>query len=406
LDDSKFDIVKFFNQKNEIIRNEKAFEPNYIPECLIHREEELKLLATHFKSIISKNSSNVGKQIVIQGPVGMGKTVLVKKFGEILEKYCSENLHSHSANIVFFHMNCRRQRSWYLIFTSILQKLVPAFPVRGFSTDELLSYLIKVLEERKQSMLLCLDEIDYLISHRKEQDVLYSLIRYYERQDNDENVQISLILVTRNPIFHNLLDQALKSSLSQKTIIFESYHKDQLFDIILNRAQHGLYTNSFSENVLKTIAAIAHENGDARYAIELLWRSAKIAEQKNKQRIEFEHVRKAQVSIFPIKQSMITELSPQLKNVLYALASLLHIDKSRATVTTTEVREKYEEICQNTNMEPRKHTRFWSYLQKLSKYGLIKLQVKNYHQNGKSSGRITSIGIPDFPISDLLLLLE
>ncbi len=103
---------------------------------------------------------------------------------------------------------------------------------------------------------------------------------------------------------------------------------------------------------------------------------------------------------------MITELSPQLKNVLYALASLLHIDKSRATVTTTEVREKYEEICQNTNMEPRKQTRFWSYLQELSKYGLIKLQVKNHHQNGKSSGRITSIGIPDFPISDLLLLLE
>jgi len=400
-------MLKFFDQKNEIIRNEKAFEPNYIPECLIHREEELKLLATHFKSVISKNSSNVGKQIVIQGPVGMGKTVLVKKFGETLEKYCSENLDSYTANIVFFHINCRRQRSWYLIFTSILQKLVPAFPIRGFSTDELLSYLIKVLEERKQSMLICLDEIDYLISHTKEQDVLYSLIRYYERQDNDENVQISLILVTRNPIFHNLLDLALKSSLSQKTIIFESYHKDQLFDILLNRAQHGLYVNSFSENILKTIAAIAHENGDARYAIELLWRSAKIAEQqKNTQRIEFEHVRKAQVSIFPIKQSMITELSPQLKNVLYALASLLHFDKSRATVTTNEVREKYEEICQSSNMEPRKQTRFWSYLQELSKHGLIKLQVKNHHQNGKSSGRITSIGIPDFPISDLLLLLE
>ena len=105
MDDSKFDIVKFFNQKNEIIRNEKVFEPNFIPECLIHREEELKLLATHFKSIISINSSNVGKQIVIQGPVGIGKTVLVKKFGETLEKYCSENLHSLTANIVFFHMN-------------------------------------------------------------------------------------------------------------------------------------------------------------------------------------------------------------------------------------------------------------------------------------------------------------
>jgi cell division control protein 6 len=406
LDEPNFDLTKFFNQKNEIIQDEKVFEPSFIPENLIHREKELELLATQFKSIVSRHSSTSGKQIIIQGSVGLGKTALVKKFGLTLEKYCKDKVHPNIVNIIFFHMNCRRQRSWYLILTSILRKLVPAFPVRGFSTDELSTYLIRILEERRQSLLLCLDEIDYLISSSKEQDVLYSLIRYHEEPNRDENAKISLILVTRNPIFHNHLDPALKSSLSQKTLRFEPYTSTQLFDILQNRAQVGLFREAYSADILELMSSLAYEHGDARYAIELLWRAAKIAEREKAQKIELEHVRKAQVSVFPVNQSMIIELSPQLKTVLLALASLLHDLKHRAYVTTNEVREKYTEICRRTNTKPRKQTRFWSYLQELSKYGLIELKVRNQHKNGKSAGRVTLIGIPDLPISELLLLLE
>ncbi|MFX0087420.1 MAG: Cdc6/Cdc18 family protein [Candidatus Hodarchaeota archaeon] len=406
MDKPNFDLTKFFDRKNEIIKDEKVFEPSFIPENLIHRERELELLANHFKSIISRNSSISGKQVIIQGSVGLGKTALVTKFGITLEKYCRKKVHPNIVNIIFFHINCRRQRSWYLILTSILSKLVPAFPVRGFSSYELLTYLIRVLEERRQSLLLCLDEIDYLISNSKEQDVLYSLIRYYEESNREESAKLSLILVTRNPIFHNLLDQALKSSLSQKTIRFEPYTSTQLFDILENRAQAGLFKETYCADILKAMSSLAHEHGDARYAIELLWRAAKVAERERAQRIEFEHMRKAQVSIFPVNQSVIMELSPQLKTVLLALASLLHNLKHRAYVTSKEVCEKYTEICRQTNTKPRKPTQLWSYLQELSKYGLIELKVKNQRRNGKSAGRVTLIGIPDLPINDLLSLLE
>ncbi len=406
MDQPNFDLAKFFDRKNEIFKDEKVFEASFIPENLIHRERELELLANHFKSIIFKKSSISGKQIIIQGSVGLGKTTLVTKFGITLEKYCREKAHPNIVSVIFFHMNCRRQRSWHLILTSILSKLIPVFPVRGFSTDELLFYLIRILEERKQSLLLCLDEIDYLISNSKDQDVLYSLIRHYEEPNREEDAKISLILVTRNPIFQNLLDPALRSSLSQKNIQFKPYTRIQLFDILQNRAKTGLFREAYSTDILKAMSSLAYEHGDARYAIELLWRAAKVAERERAQRIEFEHMRKAQVSVFPVNQTIISELPPQLKTVLLALASLLHNLKNRAYVTSNEVHEKYTEICKQSNTKPRKQTRFWSYLQELSKHGLIELKVKNQHRNGKSAGRVTLIGIPDLPINDLLSLLE
>ncbi len=406
MDEPKFDLFQLFDQKNNLIKDESVFEPNFIPESLLHREKELELLANYFKSILSDSSSTYGKQILIQGSVGLGKTAVVRKFGETLEEYCENRSHSIKKNIFYYHVNCRRQRSWYLIFTSILRRLVPAFPVRGFSTDELLNYLIKILEERRQSMLLCLDEIDYLVSNSEEQNILYSLIRYHEGSNHDSCSQISLIMVTRNVIFQNLLDKAIQSSLSQKTVYFARYKEDQLYDILMIRAEKGLFKTAYTPQIIGIVASLAYEHGDARYAIELLWRSAKIAEQEKVQNIEIEHVRKAQISVFPIKQSMVTELSPQMKQVLLALAILLRDEKTRAFVNTTEVREKYEEICIQSKMKPRKPTQFWSYLQQLSKYGLINLKVHNRHKNGKSEGRVTSIGISDVPVSDLLFLLE
>lgn len=403
---SKFDISRFFTNKPNIIKNETVFEPTYIPENLIHRDSEISLVANHLKSIVSKSARISGKYLVIQGPVGVGKTVVVKHFGLTLEKYCLSSSDENISKIIYFHMNCRRQRSWYLILTSILRCLVPAFPIRGFSVDELLTYLNHIITERNQGLLICLDEIDYLLSESKGVDVLYSLIRHHEGVNHEKQAQISLICVTRNPHFQNLLDSALLSSLAQGIIKFEPYSTQQLFDILFQRAKQGLYEAAFSREVIKAIASLAFSQSDARYAIELLWRSAKVAEQEDSLQINFEHIRKAQVSVFPINQTIITDLPPQQKLLLFALASLLNSKKHIAYVTSKELREKYNEICKKSHIRPRKQTQFWNYLQQLTRQGLIELEVQNRHESGKSAGRITLIGISDLPVSELLFLLE
>ncbi|UCE13717.1 MAG: AAA family ATPase [Candidatus Heimdallarchaeota archaeon] len=401
---SNFNLVKFLNQQQNIIKDEHVFEPTYLPECLVHREEELSLLANHFKSVLSKSNSNSGKHIIIQGPVGLGKTVVAKKFGMTFEEFSRTN--EDVSKISYFHINCRRQRSWYLILTSILRRLVPAFPIRGFGVDELLTFLANIVNEREHGLLICLDEIDYLLTERSDHDVLYSLIRHHEGILHLKQVPISLILITRNPHFQTLLDTALLSSLCNSVIVFSPYNNGQMFDILSLRVQKGLHENTCSDDLIKSITSLTINNGDARTAIELLWRSAKVAEQEKSPRINFEHIRRAKSSLFPIKRSVITDLSQQQKYILQALALLLKNETSCGFVTTKELQEKYCEICTEAQILPRKQTQFWNYLQELAKHGIVELEVRNRHHNGKSAGRTTMISISDIPISELLPLLE
>ncbi len=403
---SNYDLFESLNHPSHIFQNEEVFEPSFIPECLLHREQELATLAQYFKPILNTNSPALGTHAVIQGSVGLGKTTIVKQFGSTLQAYSRQRQREDIAQILFFHLNCRRQRSWNILFTTILRQLVPAFPVRGFSAAELLTYISSVMKERNQKLLLCLDEIDYLIPTAKGQDILYGLIRMNEGNTLDSNSPLSLILVTRSPYLYSYLDSALYSSLSKRMIIFHPYSTAQLSDILFSRAKQGLKDCTYTNEIIKEIASIAHTSGDARYALELLWRAGKVAEGEHCSELTFEHVRKAQVSCFPIKQTLITDLPLHQKIVLFSIASVLNRQTNSMYTLTADIKRKYEALCQSKDIIPRKQTQFWVYMQELHKIGLIKLEVINRHNKGKSRGRIGKVGISDFPVLELMQLLQ
>ncbi len=394
-----------FKSSSEIFKREEVFEPSYIPTSLIHREEELTNLARYFRPILQRNKETPGKFIIIYGSVGSGKTVVVKKFGATLEKYSEENKDGSVAKIVFFHLNCRRERSWNILLTSILRQMIPAFPLRGYSASELIEYLGTVIRERNLRLLLCLDEIDFLLSQTKGRDILYSLIRNHESIQVSPRESISLILITRNPNFRFYLDNALFSSLSKRMLDFPPYSQSQLQNILEARAKAGLKAHSYSFEVLNVIAAIASVASDARFAIELLWRAAKIAEGRSSTEILYEHIRAAQVSIFPIKQSFITDIPQHQQLVLLALASLLQEKKDQRFVFSKEIQKKYAQICRGRGVKPRKTTQFWLYLQELNKHGFLQLKVINRHEDGVSLGRMAKVSINDLPVDELTTLL-
>jgi len=399
---SKFEISHYFKDKSNIFLDESIFSPSYIPDVLIHREDKLRQLTNHFKSIFTLNSPPSGKNIIIQGSVGLGKTVVVKKFGKAVETFCRTSSSHPLMKIIYFHINCRRQRTWYLALTSILRHFIQAFPPRGYSTDELIQLLARILKERNLHLLLCLDEIDHLVTDKKSQDELYSLTRGYEEDLNNNKSQISLILITREPNFLLFLDSVLQSSLSQSTMFFSKYSEQQLYEILIDRANSGLKSATYTEEVIQMISLLTYKVGDVRYAIELLWRSAKLAESELSSSIQFEHVRKSHSTIVPIKKSIITDLPIHQQTILIALAILLVNNKSKSHINTKELKEKYCEICKRNGLKPRRQTQFWDYLQNLSALGLITLTVQNQHKEGKSFGRTTFIGIHSFSAEQLV----
>jgi cell division control protein 6 len=405
MEDLKFNIIDLLDRNQNIIKNEEVFNPNYVPEHFLHRKKELTLLADHFRSILIEKKHYVGKQVLVQGSVGLGKTAIVKYFGMKLAEYCNSNKDRNIPNVLYFHINCRRLRSWNMILNSILRRLIPAFPIRGFSTDELLAFLSNILEERNQYLLLCLDEIDSLISKSKNQDVLYSLIRQHEGSIGFQSFQISLILISRNGFFLKNLDRTVYSSLSNNVITFQPYTIQQLVDILMFRAERGFHENAYTPEIIERIATIANEKADTRFAIELLWKSAKIAEESDANQISIDHIRQMQSKISLIESAIITELPPQHKYIIYALCSLLN-DTQQKAITSKELREKYEEICLNKQVTPRKNTQFWNYLQQLINLKLIKQEVRNRHVGNKSAGRISLYSTLDISPENVVSLLE
>ena len=406
MNEPDFRLVDCFDQQSQIFKKEEVFGPSFIPESLYHREKEFSALASHFKAILTKSSNIPGKQVIIQGSVGLGKTAVAKQFGITLESYSQKKFNINIERILFFHLNCRRLRSWNIIFTSILRQLVPAFPLRGYSASELLEFLESIMEERNQKVLLCLDEIDHLISRSNGQDILYSLIRGNEGIVKGKSAIFSLILITRNPNFHCFLDPALFSSLSKRMIIFPPYTHNQILDIIARRAEQGLKISAFSPEILERIAVMAQKQNDVRYAIELLWRAGKTAEGEKSPEILYEHVRKAQLSSFPIKQSLIADLPQHQKLVLFTIAQLLLRRNDEGYILSSEIKREYEINCRIKGIIPRKQTQYWIYLQELTKSGLITSEVINRHIRGKSLGRTAKISISNFPVGELTTFLD
>jgi cell division control protein 6 len=393
-------------------KGEKVFTSSYIPTSIWHRENEMKTLVSYFRSIIT-NPTNSSKKVVLYGPVGTGKTVISNAFGNDLANHLKKQRKVGDPIFRYFHINCRKTKTPHLILTTIIRHLVSGFPIRGFGVDELLRMFTLLLYEQNLVVFLVLDEIDYLLPEERT-DFLYALSRLEESPivreeygylENKVESRLNLLTITRDKNFRYYLDSSTASSLGQNFITFRPYTRYQLFDILSVRAELGLQEGSYSDGVLDTISGLAEENGDARFAIELLWRTAKIADQESQDKLTDEHIRKAIVAVMPIEKSIIEDLNTHQKLVLLSITRLL-INDERSNVTTPEVKNEYERVCEEANIRPRRQTQVWAYLKDLSRLGVINQEVENRHHNGRSLGRIATIRIRDIPTDEILESLK
>ncbi|MHA2408077.1 MAG: Cdc6/Cdc18 family protein, partial [Candidatus Ranarchaeia archaeon] len=302
------------------------------------------------------------------------------------------------------------------ILTTVLRQLVPGFPLRGFSVDELLRMFSLLLYEQNLVSLLVLDEIDYLIPDERT-DFLYALSRIEEGETtkihndhfsnfpgNHTESRFNLLCCTRDKNFRYHLDSSTISSLGRNFITFPPYTRNQLFDIVNSRAELGLCEDSYDDDLFEVIAGLAEEYGDARFAIELLWRAAKLADREKKEKITVEHVRKAVVSVLPIEKSVVEDLNTHQKLLLLSIAKLLC--DNRPFVTTPEVKNSYMSVCEEAGVRARRQTQLWAYLKDLGRLGIIQQEVENRHKNGRSMGRVTTIRVRDIPVNEIIQSLN
>jgi len=304
---------------------------------------------------------------------------------------------SRKINLNYVHVNCRECKgSLFMILQRTILKFYPHFPRRGYSAEELLQALMQILDEQNAYLILALDELEALI-RVEGSDPLYNLTRIQEDRPKAPQ-RLSLICILRQPEFLDALDPSARSTLQRNIIRLEEYSKSQLQDILNDRVKLAFRHGTLFAPTVDLIAELASpEGGDARYAIELLWRAGKYADASEMQEVSPECVRKAAVSVYPVvRRDMISSLSLHEKLFLLGVARRFR-QAGTAYMSMGEAEDAYAVVCEEYGEEKRGHTQLWKYVKDLSMSGIIETKASGAGQRGKT----TLISLPRVPASDL-----
>jgi cell division control protein 6 len=374
-----YDIIANEIGRPTLFKDEGKLFPDHVPTNLVHRDTQLKALGRVFR-VIMESPGAVAQKATLVGDVGVGKTAAAKRFGSTMEALAKER----GINLRYVHVNCYKDRTLFLVVKKVAQQILPSIPDRGFSAQELFQTLWRILEAENIYLLLALDEIDFLISVAGEKDApLYYLSRVADEYLNRPQ-RLNLMLITRNLEFVSGLDRSVQSTLLHNVVRFEKYGVEQLYDIIRLRAYDAIKEGAVGEEVLSMIADISSPRGDARYALELLWRAGKYADEEGAMKVMPEHVRKAQLDVSQFPMHIVLDLPLHERLFLLSVAKVLK--RSRAAyVTMGEVESTYRVLCESRGIEPRRHTQFWEYLQNLRNLGILYTKISGAGYRGKTT---------------------
>lgn len=375
-----------FERASTIIRDGSKLDYAYVPRNLVHREEQMARMETLLRPFAEQ-----GRQCTafLTGSVGTGKTVTASRFCAELSDYMAKA--GRPIDVIF--INCRNSSEVGALL-QIVRHFDPGFPTRGFSADDISRAMTTHLANNRRSLVVVLDEVDVLLK-KGTTDMVYQLTRGV----GERSAPVSVIMISQEPI-DNLLDEASLSTFRRSnTVRFNRYSQPELREIVAARAEEALYPGRISDDALDLIAEQASEYGDARMAIELLDRSANIAEEDVDGEVTVEHVRAAKAMIYSsVTETKLRSLDVNRMAVLLAIARAM---KQNLSIPAATAEKTYAVVCEEYGIQARKHTQYWTYLQDLDRMGLVKVAVQN-----DSGGRSGVVSLPDIPSKVLAAKLE
>jgi cell division control protein 6 len=374
-----------------IFVDEAILDVSYVPDIVLHRDAEYRMLEALFDNMVSA-PYEMSQKAVIVGGVGSGKTLLTQFYGRRLRERAAQR----RVKLSYIHLNCRELRgSLFMILSRAVKRLRPEFPERGYAANELMDIMRQIMGEDNTQVLLSLDEVDVLIENEGS-DALYYLTRFHEAAP-DEPRRLSLILISKDPEVFAKLDKSTLSSLQRNVIRMPEYDRSQISDILLYRAERAFRKEAVPLEIVDFISELAvKEHGDARYAIDVLHGSGKVAETSDANQIQPEHVREAAMGVFQtLKKETVRQLSLHEQLVLLGVARFFQAH-SVTHGTTGEIEDAYRLACEEYGESPRGHTQYWKYLKNLSGLDFVNIKLQ-----ASSQGRTQLISLERVPARSL-----
>ena len=354
-----------------IFKDKAPLDHRFLPEKLVHRDEQIRQIAKYWVDALNDVTPS---NVTLYGKTGTGKTAASKFAREQLIDAASNK----NAFVKVEYIRCTDYTTEYQVIAQLCQKLGRDVPNRGWTKGEVVNTFRDIFKTnafgKKLMLIVILDEIDILLD--KDGDgILYTLTR----TDN-----VSVLSISNYLDFKNLIKSRVTSSLNDKEIVFPPYGADQLADILSERAQLAFNEGVIESDVIPLCSAMAaKEEGDARYALDLLKNAGELAFDEDASKVTSEHVRKAKDRIEHNKVTEIISTLPLQQQRL--LEAILILTKSNEEITSGKLYEEYSEISKKDAVTYR---RIFDFINELELLGIIST---NTISRGRGKGRTNII---------------
>jgi len=359
LDDEQLDRAEQFKILKEI------FDVNV-------RDKEIKELSSHFAPIF-RDDHPIHLSLI--GKTGTGKTVTMLYFLNLLQSLCRKK----KLELGYIHLDLSTPKPCFRVLNDLACYLDAAKRYKkGISLDELMSKVEEKLKQYRGYFILFIDEIDHV---RRDLD---SFLKFLVRR-LPQSVSLRLVLVfsSNNLNWQDNIDPRIKSFFKVNEILFDPYNAFDLKKILSIRIKKALNRKMIQKGVVDKIAAVSSRtHGDARKAVELLSKSAQIAEKEGIP-ITLDLVDRAMEEIERDKYVAMVKSGPkQLQAVLYSIIS--SASKNTKPLYTGEAYEAYRSFCARIKLRAVTQRAFSDLVSELDMYGFIQARVLSQGRYGRT----------------------
>ncbi len=283
-----FDNV--LKDSESLFRDTVALDFSHIPKPILYREKEQHFIANCMKPLFQERP---GRNLLIYGPPGIGKTVAVKHLLRELEEKTDD--------IIPIYINCWQKNTSYKIMLEICELIEYKF-THNKKTDEL--FKIVAHHVNKKSAVFIFDEIDKV----EDFDFLYFIL------EEIYNKSIMLITNYKDKLFE--IDDRIKSRLLPELLNFKEYNEEETKGILQHRLKFAFQENVWEDKAFAKACKKTFELKDIRSGLYILKEAGNDAEDKAQRSITEENVNIAieKMEQFSIKNS--TDLDNEANFIL------------------------------------------------------------------------------------------
>jgi len=386
---------KIEEQIKTILKNTIILNRRYLDDEQLYREEqfcvlkeifdvnvrdrEIKELSSHFAPIFRQDHPI---HLSLLGKTGTGKTVTMLYFLNLMQNLCRKS----KITLRYIHLDLSTPKPCFRVLNDLACFLDAAKRYkRGISLDELMCKIEDKIREYPGYFVLFVDEIDHV---RKDMDSLLKFL--VKRLPQRLSGRLVLIFSSNKLDWQDNIDPRIKSFLKINEQFFEPYDAFDLKKILSIRIKKALNPKMIQRGVLEKIAAVSSQNhGDARKAVEILSKSANIAEREGTI-ITMDLVDKAMEDIERDKYLAMIKNSPkQLQATLFSIISSSL--KSSKRLYTGEAYGTYRAFCGKIKMRALSQRAFSDLISELDMYGFIQARVLSQGRYGRTKEIIVNL---------------